>query len=117
MKKVLIVDDAIFMINSLKLILERNGFEVVGEAEDGYDAVKMYKDLKPDIVTMDITMPGMDGIECLRRIKNFDKAAKVVMITALGQEACVKESVMLGAKGFIVKPFDEETVIKALSKL
>lgn len=117
MKKVLIVDDTLFIRGSLKLILERNGFEVVGEAEDGYDAVKMYKALKPDIVTMDITMPGMDGIESLRRIKEFDKSANVVMITALGQESLVKESVLLGAKGFIIKPFDEEMIVKALSKL
>ncbi|WP_341876394.1 response regulator [Defluviitalea saccharophila] len=117
MKKVLIVDDTLFIRGSLKLILERNGFEVVGEAEDGYDAVKMYKTLKPDIVTMDITMPGMDGIESLRRIKEFDKSANVVMITALGQESLVKESVLLGAKGFIIKPFDEEMIVKALSKL
>ncbi|NLK97360.1 MAG: response regulator [Epulopiscium sp.] len=117
MKKVLIVDDTMFIRGSLKLILERNGFEVVGEAEDGYDAVKMYKTLKPDIVTMDITMPGMDGIESLRRIKEFDKSANVVMITALGQESLVKESVLLGAKGFIIKPFDEEMIVKALSKL
>lgn len=96
--------------------MKKNGFEVVGEAEDGYEAVNMYMALKPDIVTMDITMPDMDGIEALKKIKEFDKDANVVMITALGQEAFVKESIMLGAKGFIVKPFKEDIIIKALSK-
>ncbi|NLM12506.1 MAG: response regulator [Epulopiscium sp.] len=116
MKRVLIVDDAQFIRGTLKLMLEKNGFEVVGEAEDGYEAVNMYMALKPDIVTMDITMPDMDGIEALKKIKEFDKDANVVMITALGQEAFVKESIMLGAKGFIVKPFKEDIIIKALSK-
>ncbi|HHW66327.1 response regulator [Defluviitalea raffinosedens] len=116
MKKILIVDDAMFIRSSLKLMLENNGFEVIGEAGNGYEAIDKYKVLKPDIVTMDITMPEMDGIESLRQIKEYDKNANVVMITALGQESFVKEAIMLGAKGFIVKPFKEETVVKALSK-
>ncbi|QAA31042.1 response regulator [Clostridium manihotivorum] len=117
MKKILIVDDAAFMRMTLKAILERNGFEVVGEAVNGVDAVNKYMLLKPDIVTMDITMPEMDGVEALAEIKKKDPAAKVVMISALGQETWVKKAVMLGAKGFVVKPYKEEYVVETLNKL
>jgi len=117
LKRVLIVDDAAFMRMSLKTLLERNGFQVVGEAENGVVAVRKYKELKPDIVTMDITMPEMDGVQALKEIRQLDSASKVVMITALGQESYVREAVMLGAKGFIVKPFTEDYVINTLSKL
>lgn len=117
MKKVLIVDDATFMRISLKAILEENGFEVVGEAENGIKGISNYKKLKPDIVTLDITMPGMDGMEALKEILKFDPMAKAVMITALGQEAYVKKSISLGAKGFLIKPYREEYLIKTLSKL
>jgi len=117
MKKVLIVDDASFMRSVLKTMLEKNGFQVVDEAENGSVAVRKYKELKPDIVTMDITMPEMDGIQALKEIRQFDSNSKVVMISALGQEAHVMEAVMSGAKGFIVKPFKEDYVIQTLSKL
>ena len=117
MKKVLVVDDAIFMRNALKLMLERNGFEVVGEAENGLVAIQKYKTLRPDIVTMDITMPEMDGIEALKAIRQFDAAAKIVTISALGQECYVREAVLSGAKGFIVKPFKEEQIMKVINKL
>ncbi|EGD52010.1 response regulator receiver protein [Thermoanaerobacter ethanolicus JW 200] len=117
MKKVLIVDDATFMRMILKTLLKKNGFEVVGEAENGVVAIEKYKELKPDIVTMDITMPEMDGVQALKEIRAFDPNAKVVMISALGQELYVKEAVMFGAKGFIVKPFKEDYVIQTLSKL
>ena len=117
MKRVLIVDDAAFMRMSLKTILEKNGFQVVGEAENGSVAIKKYKELQPDIVTMDITMPEMDGIQALKEIRQFDSDSKVVMISALGQEVYVREAVMSGAKGFVVKPFKEDYVIQTLSKL
>jgi two-component system chemotaxis response regulator CheY len=113
----MIVDDAAFMRLSLQTILEKNGFEVIGEAENGAVAIKKYNELKPDIVTMDITMPEMDGVTALKEIRALDCNAKVVMITAMGQENYVKEAVMLGAKGFIVKPWKEDYVIQTLRKL
>ncbi|HHV30670.1 response regulator [Acetivibrio mesophilus] len=117
MKRVLIVDDAAFMRISLKTMLEKNGFQVIDEAENGSVAVKKYKELKPDIVTMDITMPEMDGIQALKEIRQFDSNSKVIMISAMGQESYVREAVMSGAKGFVVKPFKEDYVIQTLSKL
>lgn len=117
MKRVLIVDDTAFMRMSLKAMLERNGFQVVDEAEDGSVAVRKYRELRPDIVTMDITMPMMDGIQALKEIRKLDSNSKIVMISALGQESYVREAVMCGAKGFIVKPFKEDYVIKTLNKL
>jgi len=117
MKKVLIVDDAAFMRGSLRMMLERNGFEVIGEAENGNIAVQKYTELKPDLVTMDITMPEMDGIGALKQIKQLDPSSKIIMISALGQESYVREAIILGAKGFVVKPFKEDAVVKALNTL
>ena len=117
MKKILIVDDAAFMRLSLKTMLEKNGFEVVGEAENGRKAIEKYKILKPDVVTMDITMPDMDGVEALAEIMKFDSKANVIMLSAMGQEEKIRDAVLLGAKNFIVKPFKEEFLIKTLSKL
>ncbi|AGX43041.1 response regulator [Clostridium saccharobutylicum] len=117
MKKVLIVDDAVYMRLSLRDILERNGFEVIGDAVNGIDAINKYKMLIPDIVTMDITMPEMDGVKALQEIKKLDPNAKVVIISAMGQESIVREAIMNGAKGFIIKPFKEEKVIQSLSKI
>ncbi len=115
-KTVLIVDDAAFMRMMLKDIFIKNGYEVVGEAEDGVEGVEKYKELKPDVVTMDITMPKMDGIEALKNIKAFDAGAKVVMCTAMGQQAMVLQAVQHGAKDFIVKPFQPERVVQAVEK-
>jgi two-component system chemotaxis response regulator CheY len=117
MKKVLIVDDAAFMRMSLRTMLEKNGYEVIGEAENGLVGVSKYKSLKPDLVTMDITMPEMDGISALKAIKAGDPDAKIIMITAIGQEPMVREAIISGAKGFIVKPFKEESVINSINKL
>ena len=117
MKTVLIVDDAAFMRLSIKNMLEKNGFTVVGEAENGLAAVQKYNELRPSIVTMDITMPEMDGLTALKTIRMIDPNASVVMLSAMGQQAMVKDAVILGAKGFVVKPFKEETVMGALSKL
>ncbi len=117
MKTVLVVDDAAFMRVTIKNMLEKNGFAVIGEAENGKVAVHKYHELKPDLVTMDITMPEMDGLTALKTIMQLNPAARIVMMTAMGQQGMVKEAVMAGAKGFIVKPFKEETVVSALSKL
>jgi len=117
MKKILICDDSSFMRTHIKTMVTRNGFEVIGEAEDGLDAVVKYKQLKPDLVTMDITMPNMSGIDALKHIIKLDSNAKVVMLSAMGQEALVKESILAGAKSFIVKPFSENDLIKVLTKV
>jgi two-component system chemotaxis response regulator CheY len=117
MKRVMVVDDAMFMRASLKMMLEKNGYEVAGEAENGAIAVQKYKEIKPDLVTMDITMPEMDGIQALKLIKQFDADAKIVIVSAMGQEPVVKEAIISGAKSFIVKPFKEDFVLKTLSTL
>ncbi|MCX7921994.1 MAG: response regulator [Clostridia bacterium] len=117
MNKVLIVDDAAFVRVAIRTILEKNGFEVVGEADNGISAVSKYKECKPDVVTMDITMPEATGIEALKAIREYDPKAKVVMISALGQESKVREAIINGAKSFIVKPFKEEQVLQTLSKI
>ncbi|MDR2780800.1 MAG: response regulator [Synergistaceae bacterium] len=114
--KVLIVDDAAFMRMMLRDILAKNGFEVVGEADNGKIAVQMYNELKPDVVTMDITMPEMDGIAAVKEIKAADPAAKVVMVSAMGQQAMVIEAIRSGAADFIVKPFQPDRVLEALGK-
>ncbi len=117
MKRILIVDDAAFMRASIKRILERNGFGIAGEAEDGEAGVQKYQELRPDIVTMDITMPVMTGLEALRKIKELDPDAKVVIISAMGQEHLVREAIISGAKTFIVKPFTEEHMMMTLNKI
>ena len=117
MAKVLIVDDAAFMRISIKNMLTKNGYDVVGEAENGAVGVEQYKELRPDIVTMDITMPEMSGLDALKEITKFDPQAKIVMVSAMGQEAMVREAIVSGAKGFIVKPFKEEGIVTALKKL
>ena len=117
MKKVMICDDTMFMRTSLRMILERNGYEVVGEAENGKIGVEKYPELKPDIVTMDITMPEMDGIAAVKEIIAIDKNAKIIMISSMGQERIVVEAITAGAKNFVIKPFKEEFVIKTLSSL
>jgi len=117
MKKVLVVDDAAFMRMAIKNILVKNGFEVIDEAVDGIDAVKKYKQLKPDIVTMDITMPDMNGLEALKAIIAFDPEAKVVMVSAMGQEKLVLEAITSGAKSFVIKPYKEDHIIQTLNKI
>lgn len=115
-KRVLIVDDAIFMRMKLKDILEKNGFEVVAEAQNGAEAIDKFKSEKPDIVTMDITMPEMDGIAALKGIKSVDNSAKVIMCSAMGQQSMVMEAIQAGAVDFIVKPFESDRVIESLNK-
>ena len=111
MARVLITDDAAFMRMMIKNILTQNGHEVVGEAENGSQAIEQYASLKPDVCTMDITMPEMDGIEALKGILAADPSARVVMCSALGQEAKVIESIRAGAKDFVVKPFQQDRVL------
>jgi len=116
-KKVLIVDDAAFMRMLLKDIVTKAGYEVVGEASNGKEAVEKYKELKPDIVTMDITMPEMNGIEAVKEIKKIDPNAKIIMVSAMGQQAMVIEAIQAGARDFIVKPFQPARVIEAIKKV
>ncbi len=117
MRKVLIVDDAAFMRISIRKTLEKGGYEVVGEAENGKVAVKKYNELQPDLVILDITMPEMDGITALKKIKQIDKDAKVLMVSAMGQESYIREAISYGAKNFIVKPFDNNLILKTLEKI
>ncbi|MBO5373426.1 MAG: response regulator [Lachnospiraceae bacterium] len=101
----------------LKDILTKNGYEVVGEAENGAKAVEKYKEVTPDLVTMDITMPEMDGISALKNIRSIDSNAKVVMCSAMGQQAMVIEAIQAGARDFIVKPFQADRVLEAVKKV
>ncbi len=116
-KNILIVDDAAFMRMMIKDILTKNGYNVAGEAENGVKAVEKYKEVNPDLVLMDITMPEMDGIQALKAIKAADASAKVIMCSAMGQQAMVIESIQAGAKDFIVKPFQQDRVIEAVKKV
>lgn len=114
--RILVVDDAAFMRMMIKDILTKNGFEVVAEAADGLQALEKFKEFSPDLVTMDITMPEMDGITSLKEIKKFNPNAKVIMCSAMGQQAMVIDAIQAGAKDFIVKPFQADRVIEAISK-
>jgi len=117
MKKLLIVDDAAFMRLTIRNMLLHCDLEIVGEAANGAIGVEMYKELRPDVVTMDITMPEMSGIEALKAIKAFDPQAKVIMVSAMGQEGMVKDAIINGAKTFIVKPFKEEFLYQTICKV
>jgi len=115
--KILIVDDAAFMRMMIKDILTKNGYEVIGEAENGLRAIEKYRELIPDLVIMDITMPEVDGIQAVREIKKINSDAKIIMCSAMGQQAMVIESIQAGAKDFIVKPFQAERVVEAVKKV
>ena len=117
MARILITDDAAFMRMMIKDILTKGGHEVVGEAENGRMAVDKYAELKPDLVTMDITMPDMDGLEALKAIRASDPDARVVMCSAMGQQAMVIDAIQNGAKDFIVKPFQADKVLASVSKV
>src|SRR4051812_34665142 len=114
--RVLIVDDAAFMRMMIKDILSKNGYEIVGEAENGLKAIEKWKELKPDLTTMDITMPEMDGIAAVKQIKQIDPSAKVIMCSAMGQQSMVIEAIQAGARDFIVKPFQPDRVLEAIRK-
>ena len=115
-KGILIVDDAAFMRMMIKDVLTTNGLEVIGEAENGLKAVEKFKELDPELTIMDITMPEMDGIQAVKEIKAIDNNAKVIMCSAMGQQAMVIEAIQAGAKDFIVKPFQADRVIEAVKK-
>lgn len=115
-KGILIVDDASFMRMMIKDILTKNGFEVVGEAENGAKSIERYKELDPELVVMDITMPEMDGIQAVKEIKKINSEARIVMCSAMGQQAMVIEAIQAGAKDFIVKPFQADRVVEAVKK-
>jgi two-component system, chemotaxis family, chemotaxis protein CheY len=116
MAKILVVDDAEFLRVRLTKMLDVDGYEVF-QAENGLKAVATYKEIHPDVVLMDVTMPEMDGLTALKEIVGFDSKARVIMLTALGQESVVLEAVKSGARDFIVKPFEHERVSKAITKL
>ena len=115
-KNILVCDDAAFMRMMIKDILTKNGYTVAGEAENGAKAVEKYLELKPDLVMMDITMPEMDGIQALKKIRESDPGANIIMCSAMGQQAMVIEAIQSGAKDFIVKPFDKDRVLEAVKK-
>lgn len=116
-KNILICDDAAFMRMMIKDILTKNGYNVIGEAENGLKAIEKYAETSPDLVLMDITMPEMDGIAALKKIKEYDSNAVVIMCSAMGQQAMVIEAIQSGAKDFIVKPFQADRVIEAVRKV
>lgn len=117
MAKILIIDDSRTSRKILRGILEEAGHEIVDEAVDGQDGVEKYKQIKPEITTLDITMPVMDGLEALKNIKEFDSSAKVIMVTAAGQQNKMVEAIKLGANEFVTKPFEKETIIKLIDKM
>jgi two-component system chemotaxis response regulator CheY len=117
MPRVLVVDDAAFMRMMIKDILQKNGYEIAGEAANGAEAAAMYQELKPDVVTMDITMPEMDGITAVKEIKKVDPKARIIMCSAMGQQAMVLDAIQAGAYDFVVKPFQEERVLDAVKKV
>ena len=116
-KNILVCDDAAFMRMMIKDILSKNGYTVAGEAENGMKAVEKFKEVSPDLVLMDITKPEMDGIQALKEIRKLDGGAKVIMCSAMGQQAMVIESIQAGAKDFIEKPFQPERVLEAVKKV
>ena len=116
-KNILICDDAAFMRMMIKDILTKNGYGIAGEAENGVVAIDKYKETKPDLVLMDITMPEMDGIQALKKIRENDPSALVIMCSAMGQQAMVIEAIQSGAKDFIVKPFQADRVLEAVKKV
>ncbi|MBB5356136.1 two-component system chemotaxis response regulator CheY [Anoxybacillus mongoliensis] len=117
MARILIVDDAKFMRMTLANILKKANHEVIGEAENGQEAIELYIQLKPDVVTLDITMPVMSGLEAVKEIKLHDPDAKIIMCSAMGQQKMVVEAIEAGALDFIVKPFDESRVMEAIQRV
>ena len=115
--RVLIADDALFMRNMIKEVFSGQEFEVIGEAANGVEAIEKYRQLKPDITTMDIVMPLKSGIEAVREIVKLDRGARIVMCSALGQESLVMEAIEAGARDYIVKPFKPEKVLEVVKKV
>ncbi len=117
MANILLVDDAMFVRQTIKKMLEAHGHTMIGEAENGEMAVEKYKELKPDVTFLDITMPGMNGVEALSKIMEIDENAKVIMCSSMGQQSIIAEAIQLGAADFVIKPFKEEQVIGTLEKI
>jgi two-component system chemotaxis response regulator CheY len=117
MNTILIVDDSSFMRKLIRRIFEREGFLVIGEAENGVICIEKFRELRPEFVTLDVTMSRMDGIQTLTALMGINPDAKVIMISALGQESIIKEAILIGAKTFIVKPFKNGQVISAVNKM
>lgn len=117
MIKILVVDDSLFMRQMLKNILPKDKFEIVGEATTGREALEKYSNLNPDLITMDITMPDMDGIAAVKEILKINSEAKIIMCSAMGQKPMIKEALEAGAKDFIIKPFDKEKAIKIIESI
>lgn len=117
MAKILLVDDSKTSRKILRGILENSGHEIIGEAVNGEEGIHRYKELRPDITTMDITMPTMDGLEALRNIMEFDKSAKIIMVTAAGQKTKMVDAVKYGAVEFLTKPFESEQIIQIVNKI
>ncbi|CAG7618487.1 Chemotaxis protein CheY [Paenibacillus solanacearum] len=116
MKKILIVDDSLFMRMMLKNVIQELGYETVAEGSNGLEALTLYERHKPDLVTLDITMPEMDGITALGKLRTMDPSAKIIMVSAMGQQALLIQAVNMGASDFIVKPFNKERVMEAFRK-
>lgn len=116
-KTVLIIDDTAFMRMTLKNVLEKHGYEVVGEADDGVQAIELFRELKPALVTMDITMPKMNGITAIQEIMKINPHAKIIVVSAMGQKSVIIEALNAGAKDFIVKPFQPDRIVEALHKV
>ena len=117
MSKILIVDDSRTSRKILRTLLEEAGHEIVAEAENGQDGVEKYKEFKPEVTTLDITMPVMDGLEALKLIKEFDSSAKVIMVTAAGQQNKMVEAIKVGASEFVTKPFEKDNILKLIAKM
>lgn len=115
--RVLVVDDAIFMRKMIAEILEKEGYQICGEADDGAAAVEKYNELNPDLVTMDIIMPNMNGIEAVKKIKETDPDARILMVSAMGQQALVVEAIQAGASDYVVKPFQPSRVVEAVQRV
>lgn len=117
MARIMVVDDAAFMRTMLKAMLVEEGHEVVAEASNGREAIQAYVSAKPDIVTMDITMPELDGVGAVKEIRKHDPAAKIIMCSAMGQKAMVIDAISAGAKDFVVKPFQKDRVVESVNKV
>lgn len=115
--RILIVDDAIFMRKMIGDILRKEGYEICGEAENGIEAIEKYRELHPDLVTMDIIMPDMSGIDAVQEIVNSDSKAKILMVSAMGQQSLVVEAIQKGAKDYVIKPFQPSRVLEAVERV
>jgi len=113
----MIIDDAAFMRLSIRRMVENNDYEIIAEGSDGLQAIELYKEHRPDITTLDITMPNMNGIEALKAIRSIDGNAKIIMVSAMGQENLIREAVMNGASSFLVKPFQKDKLLEVLDSI